>query len=150
MGVTGLVRFNLTMRALTAFRSRSEQVATVVCLVFLLLFVLLPVARLAVELVVGLLGSGVGLGLGVLLAIGIRALFARLGLDLSGTGLVFSARTPIVAMAVGVARHSAHGHETTSSTSEPASQDHPTASAPMRKPPAGRSSAPAGSPPTST
>lgn len=53
-------------------------------------------------LVVGLLGSGLGLGLGVLLAIGIRALFARLGLDLSGTGLVFAARTPVVAMAVGV------------------------------------------------
>ncbi len=53
-------------------------------------------------LVVGLVGSGVGLGLGVLLAIGIRALFARLGLDLSGTGLVFAVRTPVLAITVGV------------------------------------------------
>lgn len=53
-------------------------------------------------LVVGLVGSGIGLALGVLLAIGIRALFATLGLDLSGTGLVFAARTPLAAFAVGV------------------------------------------------
>jgi iron(III) transport system permease protein len=39
------------------FWHRSEQAATVVCLLFLLLFALLPVARLAIELVVGLLGS---------------------------------------------------------------------------------------------
>jgi putative ABC transport system permease protein len=53
-------------------------------------------------LVVGLVGSGIGLALGVLLAIGIRSLFATLGLDLSGTGLVFAARTPLAAFAVGV------------------------------------------------
>lgn len=53
-------------------------------------------------LVVGLVGSGVGLALGVLLAIGIRALFATLGLDLSGTGLVLAARTPLAAIGVGV------------------------------------------------
>ena len=52
--------------------------------------------------VVGLLGSAVGLGIGVLLAIGIRALFASLGLDLSGTSLVFAARTPLSALAVGL------------------------------------------------
>ncbi len=52
--------------------------------------------------VVGLVGSGVGLGLGVLLALGIRALFARLGLDLSGQGLVFGLRTPVAAFGVGL------------------------------------------------
>ena len=52
--------------------------------------------------VVGLFGSLVGLGLGVLLAMGIRALFATLGLDLSGTSLVFAPRTPIAALGVGV------------------------------------------------
>ncbi len=52
--------------------------------------------------VVGTVGSGLGLGLGVLLAIGIRALFASFGLDLSGTALVFGARTPLAAFAVGL------------------------------------------------
>ena len=52
--------------------------------------------------VVGLVGSSVGLGLGVLLAMGIRALFASLGLDLSGTSLVIAARTPIAAFVVGL------------------------------------------------
>jgi len=52
--------------------------------------------------VVGLVGSAIGLALGVLLAIGIRALFASFGLDLSGTGLVFGLRTPIAAFAVGL------------------------------------------------
>lgn len=52
--------------------------------------------------VVGLVGSTVGLGLGVLLAIGIRALFASFGLDLSGTGLVLAWRTPAAAFAVGL------------------------------------------------
>ncbi|MEO5654182.1 MAG: FtsX-like permease family protein [Marmoricola sp.] len=52
--------------------------------------------------VVGLVGSGVGLGLGVLLAMGIRALFAKFGLDLSGTSLVFAPRTPIAALTVGL------------------------------------------------
>ena len=52
--------------------------------------------------VVGLVGSGIGLGLGVLLAMGIRALFASFGLDLSGTGLVFAPRTPLAALGVGL------------------------------------------------
>ncbi len=53
--------------------------------------------------VVGLLGSTAGLGLGVLLALGIRALFGTLGLDLSGQSLVFEPRTVVVAYVVGVA-----------------------------------------------
>ena len=53
-------------------------------------------------LVLGLLGSTAGLGLGVLLAVGIRALFARFGLDLSGQALVFGPRTVLAAYAVGV------------------------------------------------
>ena len=53
-------------------------------------------------LLVGLLGSAVGLGLGVLLALGIQALFSRLGLDLSSQPLVFEARTPLAAFGVGV------------------------------------------------
>ncbi|MGZ6753108.1 MAG: ABC transporter permease [Nocardioides sp.] len=52
--------------------------------------------------VLGVLGSTVGLGLGVLLAMGIRALFARFGLDLSGQPLVFAPRTFVAAYAVGV------------------------------------------------
>ena len=43
--------------------------------------------------VVGVLGSTLGLGLGVLLAMGIRALFANFGLDLSGQPLIFAPRT---------------------------------------------------------
>ena len=43
--------------------------------------------------VLGLLGSTAGLGLGLLLAMGIRALFARFGLDLSGQALIFQPRT---------------------------------------------------------
>ncbi len=53
-------------------------------------------------LVVGLLGSTAGLGLGVALAVGIRALFAHIGLDLSGTPLVLRGRTVGAAYAVGV------------------------------------------------
>jgi putative ABC transport system permease protein len=53
-------------------------------------------------LVLGALGSTIGLGLGVLLAMGIRALFANFGLDLSGQSLVFEPRTVLVAYAVGV------------------------------------------------
>lgn len=52
--------------------------------------------------VIGLVGSTIGLGLGVLLAIGIRALFATFGLDLSGTPLVFAPRTIAAAYAVGL------------------------------------------------
>lgn len=53
-------------------------------------------------LVVGLVGSTVGLVVGVLLALGIQALFSLLGLDLSGSGLIFSPRTVVAAYAVGV------------------------------------------------
>jgi putative ABC transport system permease protein len=52
--------------------------------------------------VVGLVGATIGLGLGVLLAMGIRALFATFGLDLSGTPLVFRPRTFVAAYAVGI------------------------------------------------
>ncbi|MCW2820808.1 MAG: hypothetical protein JWR64_603, partial [Marmoricola sp.] len=52
--------------------------------------------------VVGLVGSSVGLGLGVLLAMGIRYGFARIGLDLSGQRLVFGLRTPLAALGVGL------------------------------------------------
>lgn len=53
--------------------------------------------------VLGVLGSTIGLGIGVLLAMGIRALFANFGLDLSGQPLVFGPRTVVAAYAVGVA-----------------------------------------------
>lgn len=53
-------------------------------------------------LLLGLLGSTLGLGLGVLLALGIRAVFSRVGLDLAGQGLVFEPRTVVAAYGVGV------------------------------------------------
>lgn len=53
-------------------------------------------------LVLGLLGATLGLGLGVLLAIGLRAVFAQFGLDLSGQSLVFAPRTFLAAYAIGV------------------------------------------------
>ena len=52
--------------------------------------------------VLGAVGSTIGLGLGVLLAMGIRALFATFGLDLSGQDLIIAARTPLAAYAVGI------------------------------------------------
>ncbi|MBD3783274.1 MAG: FtsX-like permease family protein [Micrococcales bacterium] len=52
--------------------------------------------------VVGLLGSAAGLGLGVVLAIGIRWVFGRVGLDLGPTELVVLPRTVVVALVVGV------------------------------------------------
>lgn len=52
--------------------------------------------------VLGVLGSSIGLGLGVLLAIGIRSLFAQFGLDLSGQPLIMAPRTVLAAYAVGV------------------------------------------------
>ncbi len=52
--------------------------------------------------VLGVLGATIGLGLGVLLAMGIRALFANFGLDLSGQPLIFAPRTFIASYAVGV------------------------------------------------
>ncbi len=53
-------------------------------------------------IVLGVLGSTIGLGLGVLLALGIRALFATFGLDLTGSSLVFAPRTVLAAYVVGV------------------------------------------------
>ena len=52
--------------------------------------------------VVGAVGSALGLGLGLLLAVGIRALFASFGLDLGDTPLVIAPRTPIAAVVVGL------------------------------------------------
>ena len=52
--------------------------------------------------VVGLVGSTLGLGLGVLLAMGIRALFANFGLDLTGQALIFGPRTVLACYVVGV------------------------------------------------
>ncbi|MGA8257908.1 MAG: ABC transporter permease [Nocardioides sp.] len=52
--------------------------------------------------VLGFIGSTAGLGLGVLLALGLRALFANFGLDLSGQALIFEPRTVLAAYAVGV------------------------------------------------
>jgi len=53
-------------------------------------------------LVIGFIGSTVGLALGFVLATGIKALFAAIGLDLSGSPLVFEPRTAIVAYLVGI------------------------------------------------
>jgi putative ABC transport system permease protein len=52
--------------------------------------------------VVGLVGSTLGLVLGGGLAVGLKALFATFGLDLTGAGLVFEPRTVIVAYGVGM------------------------------------------------
>lgn len=52
--------------------------------------------------VLGLIGSSIGLALGVGLAVGIRAIFANFGLDLSGTALVFKPRTVLWCYAVGL------------------------------------------------
>jgi len=52
--------------------------------------------------VVGLVGSAVGVGLGVLLAIGIKEVFGRFGLDLSKNALVLEPRTVVVSLVVGV------------------------------------------------
>ena len=53
-------------------------------------------------LAIGLVGSTVGLGLGFVLALGIKALFATFGLDLSGSPLVFEPSTAVAAYAVGL------------------------------------------------
>ena len=53
-------------------------------------------------LVTALAASAAGLGLGLVLAAGIKALFARFGLDLSTTELVFRPRTAVIAFAVGI------------------------------------------------
>ena len=52
--------------------------------------------------VLGLIGATLGIGLGVVLALGIRTLFATFGLDLSGQPLIFAPRTFIASYAVGV------------------------------------------------
>jgi putative ABC transport system permease protein len=52
--------------------------------------------------VLGVLGSTLGLALGVVLAMAIRALFSRFGLDLSGQPLVFAPRTFVASYAVGI------------------------------------------------
>jgi putative ABC transport system permease protein len=51
---------------------------------------------------IGLVGSTLGLVLGGGLAIGLKALFATFGLDLTGAGLVFEPRTVVVAYVVGM------------------------------------------------
>jgi putative ABC transport system permease protein len=53
-------------------------------------------------LVMGFIGSTVGLAFGFALALGIKALFATLGLDLSGSPLVFQPRTAVAAYLVGM------------------------------------------------
>ncbi|MEO6143881.1 MAG: FtsX-like permease family protein, partial [Dermatophilaceae bacterium] len=53
-------------------------------------------------LVMGFIGSTVGLALGFALALGIKALFALIGLDLSGSPLVFEPRTAVAAYLVGM------------------------------------------------
>jgi putative ABC transport system permease protein len=53
-------------------------------------------------LAVGLMGSTFGLGLGFGLAAGLRALFANFGLDLTGSPLVFEAKTAVISYVVGV------------------------------------------------
>ena len=52
---------------------------------------------------VGLLASAVGLGLGVAVAAGLKALLAALGIDIPVGGVVFAARTVIIALLVGTA-----------------------------------------------
>jgi len=51
---------------------------------------------------VGLIGSTLGLGVGYLLALGLRALFGLIGLDLSGAEFSIQLRTVLVSYAVGV------------------------------------------------
>jgi putative ABC transport system permease protein len=53
-------------------------------------------------LVVGVLGSTVGLALGVALSVGLRGLFAALGIDLPGGALVVKGSTVVTSYAVGV------------------------------------------------
>ena len=60
------------------------------------------VSVLVEALVLGVLGGTLGLGLGILLAQALAALFAQVGLDLSGQPLVIAARTPVAAYAVAV------------------------------------------------
>ena len=57
---------------------------------------------LAEASIVGVIGSAVGIALGFVLAIGIRMLFGRIGLDLSASELVLRPRTVAVALTVGL------------------------------------------------
>ncbi|MCW2794221.1 MAG: transporter permease [Nocardioides sp.] len=57
---------------------------------------------LAEAFVVGLLGSTIGIGLGYVLAIGLKALFGVIGLDLGAAGMELQLRTVVVSYVVGV------------------------------------------------
>jgi putative ABC transport system permease protein len=57
---------------------------------------------LAEGLLVGFFASIIGVGFGVLVAIGLKALFAAVGADLPSTAMVFKPRTVIVPILVGV------------------------------------------------
>ena len=52
--------------------------------------------------VVGLVGSALGLGLGIVLAMGIRALVATIGLDLAEQPLILAPRTVVAAFVTGI------------------------------------------------
>ena len=56
---------------------------------------------LAEAVTVGLLASAVGLGVGVAVAAGLKALLAALSIDIPAGGIVFAARTVIIALLVG-------------------------------------------------
>ena len=56
---------------------------------------------LAEAVTVGLLASAVGLGVGVAVAAGLKALLAALSIDIPAGGIVFAARTVIIALVVG-------------------------------------------------
>jgi putative ABC transport system permease protein len=59
-------------------------------------------AVLSEAAIVGVLASAVGLGAGLLIAQGLRSLMSAFGMNLPATGLVFTARTAIVSMALGI------------------------------------------------
>ncbi|MGI8993708.1 MAG: ABC transporter permease [Nocardioidaceae bacterium] len=59
-------------------------------------------AVLTEALVVGMLGSLLGIGVGYLLAIGLKALFGAIGLDLAGADLPIQPRTVVVSLVVGL------------------------------------------------
>ena len=60
------------------------------------------VSLLLESVVVGLVGSIIGLGLGMLLAMGLKAAFSALGLDLPSNGLTVLPRTIILTLVVGL------------------------------------------------
>jgi putative ABC transport system permease protein len=60
------------------------------------------VSLLLESVVVGLVGSIIGLGLGMLLALGLKAAFSALGLDLPSNGLTVLPRTIILTIIVGL------------------------------------------------